>query len=579
MNRRLISRYLLVAFCVFIPISEAHASGQLVLPLNTAGGVNSWFDHTSPTYATNGNMTRHDGTVYAGSAASATCAFGAGCYDGHNGIDFQASSGTDVYAGAAGTVRTVGWENPSDHTQGYGYHIRVWHPSMGDSTLYGHLTENSQVSGLSAGSSVAPGTKMATSGNTGSSTGPHLHFSVFNSDSKTVSNSIDPFGWTGTGSDPWSIDQGYLWTTNPPSASPAPSSTPPNVHIDAKPAGYEAKGTVHVTGWAQDTNTATGMSSVTVKVDGALAPGSASTGLVRGDIGGNSGFDYAWNTGGLSVGSHTVTVSATNAASQTTQDTLTVIVRSPYTALFWRNSSTGQILRWLMDDTVLVENAALSNSVSDPNWKIVASADMNGDGHPDILWRNTSTGQLLRWLMNGTTLVDNSALSNSVVDQNWQVKGMADMNGDGHPDIFWHNPVTGDMVRWLMNDTALIGNAAVSASLVGTNYQAAGVLPMPNGTNYYVLWHNTATGVFNRWIMADTALASNAVVSGASVTDPAWQKLGTAYMTPDGNPSLLWRNTGSGSMLRWSISDATLVGNSTVGATVADTSWYVGGMF
>jgi hypothetical protein len=61
-------------------------------------------------------------------------------------------------------------------------------------------------------------------------------------------------------------------------------------------------------------------------------------------------------------------------------------------------------------------------SVADPNWKIAGVADFNSDGKPDILWRNTSTGQNYAWLMNGV-LRTGGVWVEPVADQNWHIAG------------------------------------------------------------------------------------------------------------------------------------------------------------
>jgi murein DD-endopeptidase MepM/ murein hydrolase activator NlpD len=95
----------------------------------------------------------------------------------HNGVDFGVSSGTTVMAAAGGTVVGVG----SSGRYAYGKWVAIDHGN-GLVTLYGHLS----VQSVKKGGKVTRGQKIGLSGNTGYSTGPHLHFSVFSSSSYKV---------------------------------------------------------------------------------------------------------------------------------------------------------------------------------------------------------------------------------------------------------------------------------------------------------------------------------------------------------------------------------------------------------
>ena len=86
----------------------------------------------------------------------------------HNGIDMASYEGKSIYAALAGTVTTAGWSNT------YGNYVIVTHHS-GYKTLYGHM---SQIL-VKKGQWVSTDTILGKVGNTGLSTGPHLHFTVF----------------------------------------------------------------------------------------------------------------------------------------------------------------------------------------------------------------------------------------------------------------------------------------------------------------------------------------------------------------------------------------------------------------
>jgi murein DD-endopeptidase MepM/ murein hydrolase activator NlpD len=93
----------------------------------------------------------------------------------HGGIDLRAPVGEPVFAAAAGTVTRSYFStgNPEKRTRGYGHRIVLDH-GEGVQTAYAHL----DLRVVREGERVAAGQMIAHAGNTGASTGPHLHFEV-----------------------------------------------------------------------------------------------------------------------------------------------------------------------------------------------------------------------------------------------------------------------------------------------------------------------------------------------------------------------------------------------------------------
>ena len=94
----------------------------------------------------------------------------------HHGIDFRARKGTRTYACRDGKVVRAGWD------PGYGNIVVVEH-SGGYKTAYGHLS----IIYVKVGQKVKKGHVLALTGNSGYSTGPHLHFEI-----RRYNKSVDP---------------------------------------------------------------------------------------------------------------------------------------------------------------------------------------------------------------------------------------------------------------------------------------------------------------------------------------------------------------------------------------------------
>jgi len=102
----------------------------------------------------------------------------------HNGVDYGSAIGTPVYAIARGTVVYAGASRlkfPDGEPAGGGYIVRLRHKVNGEwiTSSYMHLKKGSiKEAGIKVGDKVVEGQKIGESGNTGESTGPHLHFEI-----------------------------------------------------------------------------------------------------------------------------------------------------------------------------------------------------------------------------------------------------------------------------------------------------------------------------------------------------------------------------------------------------------------
>ncbi len=98
----------------------------------------------------------------------------------HTGMDFTSPVGTDIYATGNGVVKSIEMSN-----KGYGYHVVISH-GFGYETLYAHMSKIK----VRAGQAINRGEVLGVVGNTGTSSGPHLHYEVIKD-----GNKIDPLNF------------------------------------------------------------------------------------------------------------------------------------------------------------------------------------------------------------------------------------------------------------------------------------------------------------------------------------------------------------------------------------------------
>ena len=134
----------------------------------------------------------------------------AGVYGGrayHPGVDFGVPRGTAIYAPLSGTVRATGNTDAVPGCYSWGKWTLIDHAN-GLSTLYAHQ----DTIAVTPGQRVSTGDVIGYSGNTGYSTGPHLHFTVYAKDGVSVRafNEIKTVTSCGAATTPVAATEAYL---------------------------------------------------------------------------------------------------------------------------------------------------------------------------------------------------------------------------------------------------------------------------------------------------------------------------------------------------------------------------------
>jgi hypothetical protein len=155
-----------------------------------------------------------------------------------------------------------------------------------------------------------------------------------------------------------------------------------------------------------------------------------------------------------------------------------------FSGVLWRQTNpetfTQNFMQWSMNGANLTASQTDTfqgdTILPDASWNVLGTGDFNGDGHQDILWRN-SNGSLQEWLMNGATITASQAptFQGSAVspDSSWSVIAAGDFNGDNKSDALWRQSTTGALSEWLMN------GSQITAVSTGTSQS---VNPMPDAS-------------------------------------------------------------------------------------------------
>jgi hypothetical protein len=229
--------------------------------------------------------------------------------------------------------------------------------------------------------------------------------------------------------------------------------------------------------------------------------------------------------------------------------------------IVWRNTSSGVVAVWLMNGPT-ISNSGFPAGVP-LVWQIAGVGDVNGDGKADVIWRNSTSGTVAVWLMNGLTITSVGFPGSTSTD--WEIEQIGDVDGNGTADLVWRNTNSGVVAVWLMN-----GAAIASAGFLGgvpAVWQINGIGDVNSDGRADVIWRNDISGTVAVWLMNGLTISSVGF-PGSATTD--WQIVGMGDVDGNGTADVVWRNTNSGAVAVWLMNGATMASSGFFAGKFAD---------
>lgn len=229
--------------------------------------------------------------------------------------------------------------------------------------------------------------------------------------------------------------------------------------------------------------------------------------------------------------------------------------------LLWRDSSSGSNVVWVMQNgTRSASNVLGSNATT---YTIEGVADFDADGDDDVLFRNNTTGQSVIWTLQNGVKAGTSVLGTNAAS--YSVKGLADFDGDGDADIYFRD-TSGNNLVWVIQ-----GAIKTGASVLGANAAAFSVIGTKDADadgDADIYFRNNTTGQSVIWTMQNNAKIGTSVLGTNATT---YTVKGVADFDNDGDADVLFRDT-AGSNIVWKIQNSAKIASSVLGSNATSYS-------
>ncbi len=226
--------------------------------------------------------------------------------------------------------------------------------------------------------------------------------------------------------------------------------------------------------------------------------------------------------------------------------------------LIWQNDSTRQVGVWYMSGAqgATYQGFGWLAGSGVPGWSVVALADLDGNGQPDLIWQNDTTRQVVVWYMGGAKGDQylSFAWLQSSNSPGWSVVSAADLDGNGKPDLIWQNNATRQVGVWYMGGTqgSVFQSFAWLEGAGTPGWKVVGMGDLDGNGKPDLIWQNDTTRQVVAWYMGGASGAQYQSFSWLqSSNTPGWKIVGLADLDGNAKPDLIWQEDSTRKVAAW----------------------------
>jgi hypothetical protein len=189
--------------------------------------------------------------------------------------------------------------------------------------------------------------------------------------------------------------------------------------------------------------------------------------------------------------------------------------------IIWIDDNDKKIYCWRLAGSTLTGGGLIGNSVDST---FLGAGDIDGDGDCDLLFRYPSSRLTYAWIIENAALQSFTPVTGgSLLDPEWEGRGVSDVNGDGNGDLFLRNKDTGALFCWYLDGASLLGGGQVGYN-PGLSVDVASVQDIDGDGTADVLWRDVNGNGVYAWVLNGLNFGSGGLLvtlpAGAQIIKP-----------------------------------------------------------